>query len=443
MDKERDNTGVFTAEQQLNARLNVGKKKRRLMYQMIKTIVPEGASVVDIGAGPGKLVKTCMHKTNAYKIFGLDGSEGIEEISEGRTFQFDVTEGSGKWDKCADWGLMLNVGEHVPRKLEWELAKGTARIPRKWLVVAWADEKTPDWRAKNRREASYVANLFGRLGWCLSEEKTRQARAVAGQFSRMNKRLLVFRRSEGLTMKFVRVLYGGDFERTRPKILKDLRKSFRRNPEFAQETVVYYTMGREATQLLEDKGARNIVEVHPEPIMRVSGGVLSWNKLYLVREALKEYGEVLYTDMDTYPALGFDQGRVMELLYAKKGLGRLMQMPLISYKKGYFWFRPREGNGWTRVTPLVGLFGCFMYFTCVELLDWFFEDYEELIEKYPKKKAGDEQFITYSVDKRFGRMTLQELWDSFQPDQRLIRPRCGMLKGLVDKGPEPIFRHRR
>jgi len=75
MDKERDNTGVFTAEQQLNAR--------------------------------------------------------------------------------------LNVGEHVPRKLEWKLAKGIARIPRKWLVVAWADEKTPDWRAKNRREASYVANLFG------------------------------------------------------------------------------------------------------------------------------------------------------------------------------------------------------------------------------------------------------------------------------------------
>jgi len=69
---------------------------------------------------------------------------------------------------------------------------------------------------------------------------------AAGQFSRMNKRLLVFRRSEGLTMRFVRVLYGGDFERTRPKILKDLRKSFRRNPEFAQETVVYYTMGREA-----------------------------------------------------------------------------------------------------------------------------------------------------------------------------------------------------
>jgi len=244
-------------------------------------------------------------------------------------------------------------------------------------------------------------------------------------------------------MKFIRTLYGSDFENSRPKILTDIHRSFKQNKEFASEKVLYYVMGFEAESLLKRAGAKNIVRVTDEPIKRVSGGVLSWNKVFLIRKAVRDHGEVLYTDMDTFPQPDFDEEEAVELLRGKVGLGRLMQMPLISYVKPYFFFRPpRTGLEWETRSPAIGLFGCFMYFSCDFLFDWFFEDYEELVEKW-QRKAGDEQFITYSIGKRFGEMSLRQLMDNFSPDLRLIRPRCGFLDGLIDDPSKPMFRHRR
>ncbi len=252
-------------------------------------------------------------------------------------------------------------------------------------------------------------------------------------------------------MRFIRVLYGESIGEHRPKLLRDLRRAFsakrhgQRIREFLQREVVYYTMGSDATELLQQFDVKKIRQVCHAPLIKEKcGGVLSWNKMFLIRAALEEHPDgVLYTDHDIAIASDFNKRSVVRQLRNHDGLGRVFQMPLISYHKPYFWFRPHnKKKGWDLITPRIGFFGCLMYVASLKLIDCFFADHDEMVAKF-KRKAGDEQFITYSLDKRLGPLTLGEMFDNFMP-ATLIRPRCPfVIRAGVEKLPNPTFQHKR
>jgi len=234
-------------------------------------------------------------------------------------------------------------------------------------------------------------------------------------------------------MKYIRVLYNECLAEGRPKLLREIKRNFqspktKRWRGFHQRRIHYYTMGREATNLLRDNGAQHITQVCDEPMLKRSGGVFSWNKLYLIREAVREHGEVIYTDLDILPRPGFDPDRLWDEVRSHPGMGRVLQMPIISYRRhsGYFWFRPRLGSGWDAVTPCVGFYGCFIYVTSEKLLDCFFDDYEEMMDRFNGRRTGDEQLITYSLDKRFGPLTIRQMHENFSPT--CVSPRYSFLR---------------
>jgi hypothetical protein len=179
----------------------------------------------------------------------------------------------------------------------------------------------------------------------------------------------------------IRVLYGDSFEERRPKIIKDLKRSLG-SPAYGDfaRSMTYYCMGREAEDLLRSYGAEDIRRVCDAPYMITEGGnpLYTWNKLYLIREAIIEHaGPVLYTDMDVFCTWCYDRERLGQLLGKRTGLARWLQMPLIQYHKKYFWFRPHVNRKTpNRISPRLGLWGCFIYASDAYLIDRFLGYYE-------------------------------------------------------------------
>lgn len=244
-------------------------------------------------------------------------------------------------------------------------------------------------------------------------------------------------------MSFIRVLYGSKFDETRPKMLKDLDKSFStEKPQwwqrFVRESITYYTMGSEATWQLKNRGAKNIVQVTDDPLPVVSGGVWTWNKMFLMKEALRDWGDIVYTDFDVGAKVQFDPATTLDLIRSHPGLGKVLQFSLIRYKKSnHYWWRGTSGKDWTRISPRIGVFGCFLYIGSLRLAECFLKDYQELSQQ---KKVGDEHTITYSVDKRFGQMTVKQLYEEFDPV--VLQTRRSLVKGLGVEKPHAIFSHK-
>ncbi len=157
------------------------------VLEATKAVIPVSDSVIDIGASHGEFTRFLQEA--GYDIFGIDGTPGIEEISGGIVKEHNILDAD--LIDVADWGIFINVGEHIPRVYEKQLVKSVCSMPRKGLIVAWSNNETPDRRAPNRRFVFYTASIFGIHGWLVDEELTLKAREIAGDYSIMNERLLV------------------------------------------------------------------------------------------------------------------------------------------------------------------------------------------------------------------------------------------------------------
>lgn len=160
------------------------------LLNVIERIVPKNKTVVDIGARLGRLLRS-LKKRGYSDIFGIDGSKGVEKITEGLVKEFDLTVDCGELFGTAHWGLFFNVGEHVPKQLESALISNVSRIPTKGLITTWTDPFTPDRNPKNRKFDYYIANRFGLAGWFIDYEKTEKARKILEGVKRFDKQILV------------------------------------------------------------------------------------------------------------------------------------------------------------------------------------------------------------------------------------------------------------
>lgn len=189
-DKE---TGIYAADYARRRAERQGHDRRLL--QAITDVLPQGASVLDIGAGSGWLAAALREQ--GWQADAYDGCA----LEEAGVKAWDLTKPHPNTDERWDWGLFIEVGEHIPARHQRRVAENITDALRHGLIVSYA---LPGQRGLNHvscRTPDEVAELFGRFGWETDAVATERARdAARGRRNREHgyeHKLLVLRRSDG------------------------------------------------------------------------------------------------------------------------------------------------------------------------------------------------------------------------------------------------------
>ncbi len=150
-----------------------GRRLRRasLLIQALSSIIPLHRTIIDLGAGKGACVKGL--REFGYSIVGVDGTYNIIRVSEGLVAWADLTSNCSHLYGIADWGLLLEVGEHVPKEFEGDLIREVSHIPRKGLIVTWGDADDGYESHVNCQPPAYVADRFREYGWKVDKKRTK------------------------------------------------------------------------------------------------------------------------------------------------------------------------------------------------------------------------------------------------------------------------------
>jgi hypothetical protein len=131
-------------------------------------------------------------REKGYDCYGLDGTPGIYELSGGLVLECDLASPQLKASPHAalrqmgfilrrEWGLCIEVGEHVPPELADVFLDNVASLCNLHLIMSWA---VPGQRGKNHvntQPAEWVAAQLGRRGWSVNSRMTTKARRLAGK----------------------------------------------------------------------------------------------------------------------------------------------------------------------------------------------------------------------------------------------------------------------
>ena len=129
-----------------------------------------GKSVLDLGAGCGQYGAEL--KEVDYR--GFDGALNVEEFTIGRVAWADLS--LPLLADPADFVMMLEVGEHVPRQYEEQVLSNAVDKARCAIVISWAvPGQTGAFHVNLRSNEHVVAKLSAR-GFHLDAELTRQGR---------------------------------------------------------------------------------------------------------------------------------------------------------------------------------------------------------------------------------------------------------------------------
>jgi len=178
-------TGAFSPEY---ARGKTWKVDEGLWNAVLATI-PRGSSVLDIGAGIGRYVS--LLNQNGYKASGVDGIKDIEQISKGVVKHYDLTGGYAETVDAAEWGMFIEVGEHIPELYSQRVIENVAALAKNSVICSWATIGQRGQSHINCRTAEWVVWAFTKYtDFTFNEYSTVLARKVAGKG--WDRKLLVF-----------------------------------------------------------------------------------------------------------------------------------------------------------------------------------------------------------------------------------------------------------
>lgn len=100
-------------------------------------LIPDGASVGDLGAGSGHY-SAFLNATNRYTAHAFDGAESAEQISSGRVRHARLDDPNLWLGQQFDWVMCLEVGEHVPIERERFFVDNIVRHAVKGIVLSWS-----------------------------------------------------------------------------------------------------------------------------------------------------------------------------------------------------------------------------------------------------------------------------------------------------------------
>ncbi len=182
-------SGAFTARYHRSRnKTKRGSAVNQRILDTVTAIIPAGQTVIDIGAGNGKYVKAL--RDAGYAVTGIDGTPDIGKETDGLVDRADLTEDCSEFFGMADWGLFLEVGEHVPLEYEQKMIDTVSRIPTAGLIVSWSDGRGCG--HVNKRPPDYVAAEFARRGWALDKAMMKKVKYIMDRDYR--RRLLILRK---------------------------------------------------------------------------------------------------------------------------------------------------------------------------------------------------------------------------------------------------------
>jgi len=159
----------------------------------ITKVIPKWDSVVDIGCATGLLPKGLREL--GYRAWGVEGTPGIGETDE-NIYEVDLSKSipARRAKKLqADWGVCLEVGEHIPAKDFHIFLKNLKKLAREFLIITWADHDARGYGHVNCMSQVAITCEFVLRGWLVDEEKTQEVRK--GMRPKYKQRLIVFRNS--------------------------------------------------------------------------------------------------------------------------------------------------------------------------------------------------------------------------------------------------------
>ncbi len=176
-DKQAVERGCYSNKYQRHlVRRFIIQKKLPASLEAILSVIPKGKSIIDIGASIGRYFP--YFEEAGYKVSGIDGSVGIEKITKGKVTQFDLTSPRvHDLHGIADWGLFIEVGEHIPKEFEDTVIDNVCQIPREGLIVAWANVGAIGRGHVNCHNEKHVVEQFHSRGWFIDEILTKLARS--------------------------------------------------------------------------------------------------------------------------------------------------------------------------------------------------------------------------------------------------------------------------
>ncbi len=195
-------TGCFTAEYASRRTHGDGWTLYPEVVEEVARIA-SGASVVDVGAGAGHYVRALREL--GIKSIGVDGIEGIEELSGGLVLECNLAlptlpTAIGKPMLAALglpdcwWALSIEVGEHIPREYEGEFFRALAAFGMSGVILSWARIDQKGTGHVNCRTSEYVTEQMVRMGFTFDEDEVIGIRKRLGTKKGIGGQLLVFRR---------------------------------------------------------------------------------------------------------------------------------------------------------------------------------------------------------------------------------------------------------
>ena len=168
--------GSHTIELQRSYRKRFfASNKKPATLDAVTVTIPVDKSIIDIGGGFGQHVR--FLRKLGYDAYGIDGTEGIDVLTDGDVRHFDLSlPGVGGYRNSADWGLFIEVGEHIPAKYEDIVFDNVSAMPREGLIVSWAPQEARGVDHVNCHEIEYVIERFWERGWLLDDYATKKAR---------------------------------------------------------------------------------------------------------------------------------------------------------------------------------------------------------------------------------------------------------------------------
>ena len=179
-------TGVFTP----NCQRDWHRVPKHLVQAALE-VIPKNKTIVDIGSGPGVLMNTL--RKHGYLAWGLEGTPGIEGRAS-NVFEHDLTKPLSDEQKrmySADWGLCIEVGEHIPAEFFGQLISNIKGLVKEYLILTWADTQGEKYDKRvghvNCLSQVAVAAAFAHRGVFVDDEKTQAVREIVGD-ARFNQR---------------------------------------------------------------------------------------------------------------------------------------------------------------------------------------------------------------------------------------------------------------
>ena len=133
--------------------------------------------LADFGAGGGHYAKF-FNETGLVQAYAYDGIEGVEEVTKGasRHWNLAAKNQAPHWTTY-DYGMSLEVLEHIPEALEEDVIATISKNVRRSLVMSWSNDREGIGHVNCKSPEEY-RKIVEKYGFKFNPEKTDKVREM-------------------------------------------------------------------------------------------------------------------------------------------------------------------------------------------------------------------------------------------------------------------------